>query len=347
MSFLRNVWYAAAWGVEVKAGSLFQRTLLNEPVVFFRDTQGTAQAIADRCPHRFAPLGMGVHKGDAVQCPYHGLTFDGRGTCVHNPHGDGAIPRAAKVKAYPLVERHSLLWIWMGDTRLADAALIPDFSCMDDDNWHVGKRYLHAKANYVLETDNIMDLSHIEFLHPTTLGGDGVKNALTSVKEDGNTVWSNRQTVAEIMPGFLYSAWNIPQGTPVDRWIDVRWDAPANMLLFSGAVATGLPREQGVSTPIPHLFTPETETTTHYWFSVCFPKAMGEFAERFADEQVAAISQPFADEDLPMLEAQQRMMGDAGFWDLKPVLLIGDAGAIRARRVLDRLIAAEQSVGAQ
>ncbi|WP_330215205.1 aromatic ring-hydroxylating dioxygenase subunit alpha [Pseudomonas sp. AM8] len=347
MSFLRNVWYAAAWGNEIKAGELFQRTLLNEPVVFFRDTQGNAQAIADRCPHRFAPLGMGILKGDAVRCPYHGLEFDGSGTCVHNPHGDGAIPKAAKVKAYPLVERYSLLWIWMGDAQLADATLIPDFSCMDEDRWYVGKRYLHARANYVLETDNIMDLSHIEFLHPSTLGGDGVKSALTSVQEEGNTVWSNRQTVAEIMPEFLYTAWNIPQGTPVDRWIDVRWDAPANMLLFSGAVATGLPRDKGVSTPIPHLFTPETETTTHYWFSVCFPKVMGEFVERFADEQAAAISRPFADEDLPMLEAQQRMMGAASFWDLKPVLLIGDAGAVRARRVLDRMIAAEQPAGAQ
>jgi phenylpropionate dioxygenase-like ring-hydroxylating dioxygenase large terminal subunit len=347
MSFLRNVWYAAAWGSEVKVGELFQRTLLNEPVVFFRDTHGIAQAIADRCPHRFAPLGRGVLKGDAVRCPYHGLEFDGSGTCVHNPHGDGAIPRAAKVKAYPLVERYSLLWIWMGDATLADAALIPDFSCMDGDHWYVGKRYLHAKANYVLETDNIMDLSHIEFLHPSTLGGDGVKGALTSVLEEGNTVWSNRQTVAEILPQFLYNAWSIPLNTPVDRWIDVRWDAPANMMLFSGAVATGRPRDEGVSTPIPHLFTPETETTTHYWFSMCFPKAMGEFAEQLAEQQAAAINQPFNDEDLPMLEAQQQMMGDTPFWDLKPVLLIGDAGAIRARRVLDRLIAAEQQASAQ
>ncbi|EJL02671.1 vanillate monooxygenase family protein [Pseudomonas fluorescens Q2-87] len=265
MSFLRNVWYAAAWGSEVKVGALFQRTLLNEPVVFFRDSHGAAQAIADRCPHRFAPLGMGVLKGDAVRCPYHGLEFDGSGSCVHYPHGDGAIPRAAKVKAYPLVERYSLLWIWMGDMSLADATLIPDFSCMDGDHWYVGKRYLHAKANYVLETDNIMDLSHIEFLHPSTLGGDGVKGALTSVLEEGNTVWSNRQTVAE-----------------------------------------GL-----------------------------------------AEQQATAINQPFHDEDLPMLEAQQRMMGDKSFWDLKPVLLIGDAGAIRARRVLDRLIAAEQQASAQ
>lgn len=342
MSFLRNAWYAAGWDTEVATDTLFERTLLNETVLFFRDTAGKAQAISNRCPHRFAPLSMGTLVGDAVRCAYHGLQFDGSGACVHNPHGDGSIPKAAKVKKYPLVERFSLLWIWMGEEELADDALIPDFSCMDPEHFYVGKRYLHAKANYVLETDNIMDLSHIEFLHPGTLGGDGVRSALTSVQETENTVWSNRQTVAEIMPDFLYDAWQIPHGTLVDRWIDVRWDAPANMLLLSGAVATGKPRSEGVSSPIPHLFTPETETTTHYWFSMCFPKAMGEFGAHLAEEQAGAINVPFTTEDLPMLESQQKMIGDAAFWDLKPVLLIGDAGAIRARRVLDRLIAAEQ-----
>lgn len=342
MAFLRNAWYPAAWDTELKAGELFPRTLLGESVLLFRDSHGQAKAIGNRCPHRFAPLHMGTLDGDAVQCRYHGLTFDGSGACVHNPHGDGAIPKAAKVKACPLVERYSLLWIWMGDADRADPALIPDFSCMDPEHAYVGKRYLHAKANYVLETDNIMDLSHIEFLHPSTLGGDGVKRALTSVNEEGNTVWSNRQTVAEIMPEFLYNAFDIPHGTPVDRWIDVRWDAPASLLLLAGAVATGRPREEGVCAPIPHLFTPETETTTHYWFAMCFPKAMGESGRQMAEDQVQAIYQPFSEEDVPMLEAQQQMMGDTPFWDLKPVLLIGDAGAIRARRVLDRLLAAEQ-----
>lgn len=344
MSFLRNCWYPAAWGTEVETGALFQRTLLNESVLLFRDSAGVAQAIGNRCPHRFAPLHMGVIKGDAVQCAYHGLMFAGSGQCVHNPHGDGAIPKAAKVKTYPLVERYSLLWIWMGEAERADAALIPEFSCMDPEHAYVGKRYLHAKANYVLETDNIMDLSHVEFLHPGTLGGEGVKSALTSVNEEGNQVWSNRQTVGEIMPDFLYQAMNIPHATPVDRWIDVRWDAPASMLLHAGAVPTGRPRAEGTDFPIPHLFTPETHTTTHYWFAMCFPKAMGPFAEQLAEEQASAINVPFTEEDLPMLEAQQQMMGDADFWSLKPVLLVGDAGAIRARRVLDRLIAAEQQV---
>ena len=77
------------------------------------------------------------------------------------------------------------------------------------------------------------------------------------------------------MPDFLYAAMDIPPGTPVDRWIDVRWNAPANMLLLVGAVPTGRPRSEGRETALPHLFTPESETTTHYWFAFPMPRAMG------------------------------------------------------------------------
>jgi vanillate O-demethylase monooxygenase subunit len=118
------------------------------------------------------------------------------------------------------------------------------------------------------------------------------------------------------------------------------------MLLDAGAVATGLPRSEGRSFPLPHLFSPETDTTTHYWFSFCVPKAMGEHGKAIAEEQVQGLSVPFTNEDLPMLEAQQKMMGDADFWSLKPVLLAGDAGAVRARRLLDKMIAAEQASAA-
>jgi vanillate O-demethylase monooxygenase subunit len=50
-------------------------------------------------------------------------------------------------------------------------------------------------------------------------------------------------------------------------------------------------------------------------------------------------------EDLPVVEGQQQMIGDVDFWSLKPVLLPGDAGAGRARRVLERRIAAEEAAG--
>lgn len=345
MTFLRNTWYVAAWDEEVKAGELFTRTLLNEPILFFRDEQGQVQALHNRCPHRFAPLSMGKLCGSHVQCAYHGLEFDGTGACTHNPHGDGKIPRAAQVQAYPVVERYSVIWIWMGEAALADAALIPDFSCIDPAHFYVAKRYLHAKANYVLESDNILDLSHIQYLHPTTLGSAGVSQAITRVEQHEQTIWSYRQTVAETMPEFLYNAMGIPSGTLVDRWTDVRWDAPANMLLLAGAVATGLPRDGGYETAFPHLFSPQTDTTTHYWFAFPMPLAMGEMGAQIAEQQISALTEPFSTEDLPMLEAQQQMIGTADFWDLKPVLLPGDAGAVRARRVLDKLIAEEASAG--
>lgn len=341
MQFLRNTWYVAAWDNEIALGALFQRVLLNEPVLLFRDEAGKVQAISNRCPHRFAPLHMGKHLGNAVQCPYHGLEFNGEGLCTHNPHGDGAIPRAAVVRTYPVIEKYSLIWIWMGDPGKADESRIPDFSSLDPEHFHVGKRYLHVQANYVLETDNIMDLSHIQYVHPGTLGSSEVSQSKTSVEQQGDSVWSYREVQNEIMPDFLYEAMNIPKGTRVDRWIDVRWDAPANMMLFAGAVPTGRPREEGVNNPLPHLFSPETDTTTHYWFAFSLPKAMGDMAAAIVEQQVASIEVPFRTEDLPMLQAQQNMMGGSEFWDLKPVLLVGDAGAVRARRTLDRLIAAE------
>lgn len=344
MAFLKNCWYVAAWDMEVGDDQLLRRILLNEALVFFRDSEGKAHALQDRCPHRFAPLSMGKHKGDRIQCAYHGLEFNASGVCVHNPHGNGAIPKKAVVNAYPLVERYSLLWIWMGDTGKADPALIPDFSCMDPATHFVGKRYMHANANYRLETDNILDLSHIEFLHPGTLGSPGVKQALTRVEHEGNQVTIYRSTQDEVMSDFLYDAMRLPRGIPVDRWFDVRWHAPACMLLDAGATPAGQPRAHDAHAPLfPHLFSPETESSTHYWYAVALTRSVGEEGAYVVEELVAGGRQPFEEEDLPILEAQQQAIGDHDFWSLDPVLLAGDAGAVRARRTLDKMIEQEQS----
>ena len=48
--------------------------------------------------------------------------------------------------------------------------------------------------------------------------------------------------------------------------------------------------------------------------------------------------------DISMVEAQQRAIGAHSFWDMKPVLLDVDGPGIRARRVLEKLIADEQAV---
>src|ERR1700679_24144 len=96
-TYLRNNWYQAAWASELSDAPL-ARTLLDEPIVFFRTGAGIA-ALQDRCPHRFAPLSAGRFQGGTVRCGYHGLTFDGSGRCVHNPYGP--ITEPMKVRSYP------------------------------------------------------------------------------------------------------------------------------------------------------------------------------------------------------------------------------------------------------
>jgi vanillate O-demethylase monooxygenase subunit len=343
MTYLRNTWYAAGWSRELAAGQLLARTFLDEPVVLFRDASGAPKALADRCPHRFAPLSMGRLRdsGAALECGYHGLRFNGEGACIFNPHGDGRIPKAATVRSYPVAERYSALWIWMGDPAQADPNRIPEFGFLDETAWAVGTGHMAVDGHYELENDNILDLSHIEFMHPL-FASEAVRRGLLECTQEGETVWSRRFISDDrTLPDFLYEAFHIEKGKPVDRWLDVRWNAPALMALWTGGVASGRPREEGVVTPTAHFFTPESSSRTHYFFAISFPRVMGPVAEEMAREGANVLRGPFEHEDKPMIEAVARRMGGAELWSLKPVLLSGDAAAVRARRQLQALIAKE------
>lgn len=288
-------------------------------------------------------MGKLCEGGTSIQCGYHGLRFGADGKCNHNPHGDGRIPIAAAVKSYPVVDRWSLLWIWLGDPVGADTALIPAYPFLDTEQWYVGKAQMEIDANYVLESDNILDLSHIEYLHPTTLGGGQSGEGKTTVTQEGNTVWSRRVIRHEVLPPFLYQATGIPDKSLCDRWLDVRWDAPSYMHLQADMALAGTPREGGILTPQVHLFTPASDTKTYYFYAMAIPKAAGEWAEQAVQQNIAGLSAPFTHEDKPMVEAQQRAMAGRSFWDMKPVLLDVDAPAVRARRVLEQMLQAEQA----
>lgn len=334
MPYLRNAWTQAAWADELPAGTLLARTLLDVPLVLFRDTQGRARALHDRCPHRFAPLSMGTLCEDgALQCPYHGLRFDAGGACVHNPHGNGHIPASARVQHYPVAERWSALWIWMGDPARADEALIPAFPFNDPAHWAVGTGSMEVDAPYELEIDNILDLSHIEFMHPL-FSSDAVRRAEVTHQQDGDTVWCHRFIANDTqVPDFIRQVFQVPEG-PLDRWLRVRWNAPGVMALWAGGVAHGQPPEQGIESQQSHCFTPISAERTLYFYSISFPLAMGPMAHTLAAENVAALRVPFEREDKPVVEAVARRMAGASLFDLKPVLLAGDAAAVRARRLL-------------
>lgn len=340
MTYLRDTWYLAGFADEVHADQpLLARRLLDEPVVFFRDGAGQLQALHDRCPHRFAPLSMGQVQGDSVACPYHGLTFNGRGTCTFNPHGDGSIPKAAQVKHYAVQERDGLIWWWAGEPTRADATLIPDCSFLAHAPEHSTIRgYLPSQCDYQLVCDNILDLTHADYLHAGSLGS----GAITRVKPQVDDLDARSMKIAwlsfnDVAPPAMDANLRV-QGQLTDQWTEVVWTAPSLMMLTVGATLHGEAREQGMEARTMHITTPESPGRCHYWYWGTRNVAINPHANAAIRE---LVRHAFEEQDKPMLEAQQQRMGTAPFWSLKPVLLPGDAGAVRARRKLDALIAAQ------
>lgn len=340
MAFLKNFWYVACYPDQVKPAEMFSRTICDEAIVMYRDSQGRPIALQDRCPHRFIPLHLGAVKGDVIECSYHGLQFDCTGACIKNPHGDGKIPSKARVRSYPLVEKHSLMWIWMGDEP-ADEARIPDYSVLTQPEvYRTSRGYMTIEANYELMGENLLDLSHVPYLHDGLLGSPEMANALPVIKEEANELHVDRWMPDVGVPQVFDMLYR-QDGKKVDAWQNMRWNPPGCFLLDAGVVACGQPREDAGWYWGVHILTPETGKTTHYHYAAARP--VGAELDAESDKKLAALRRiAFEDQDRPIINAQQAALGDADFWDMKPVLLSVDVGPIRMRRMIERLLKEEE-----
>lgn len=340
--YLRNVWYVAALSSEVGPEALFHRKLLDTSVMLYRKQDGTPVAVHDRCPHRFVPLHLGKREGDEVACVYHGLRFDASGQCVHNPHGDGRIPKAAQLRSYPVVERWGFLWIWMGDAP-ADPALLPDYSPLGEGHPNaLGHTYIKLQANYELLIDNVMDLSHVDYVHSeiiTTRGQLTPQIPRIDERERAiSTRWEWQQT-----PPLLIFADFLPEPKAEGRhFIEVHWVPPANIQLSTGVRQDDGPLrlDTTISQYDLHVVTPETADTTHYFFATRRNHHV-ENAEYNA-MKIGAMHGAFANEDGPLIEAAHNEMGTTDFFSLNPVLMTNDVSPVKVRRLLKKLIGDEQ-----
>jgi phenylpropionate dioxygenase-like ring-hydroxylating dioxygenase large terminal subunit len=336
--FLKNHWYVAALAEEVGRQPL-GRILLNEPVVLFRTEDGQPVAIEDRCSHRGFPLHKGRLIGDTLECGYHGLVFDCSGRCIKVP-GQAQIPPAASIRKYPLVERWGWIWVWMGDSALAGDTPLTDFHWLDDPAWGAKAERLYIKSDYRLILDNLLDLTHLTFVHPGTIGSAAnvekarVQNELAE-KSATITRW-----LIDIEPPPTYVRAGFTGN--IDRWQILRFDPPCFVNLYAGAVdtGTGAPegnRRGGVGLRNLNAITPETATTSHYFWAIAQDRAP---ADASATESIfQEIHRTFM-EDWEVLETQQRWNElTAG----SPTVNIqSDAGPIHARRIIDRMLAEEE-----
>jgi phenylpropionate dioxygenase-like ring-hydroxylating dioxygenase large terminal subunit len=344
--FIRNAWYIAAWDDELGEKPLARR-ILNEPVVLFRDRAGKAAAIADRCCHRGTPLSLGEVVDGGLQCGYHGMVFDGAGRCVHIP-GQDRIPEKALVPSYPVVERDRFIWIWMGEAANADPARIIDVPWhRDREQWGHRHALLPIKASYLLMIDNLMDLTHLGYVHKRTVGGNPSQHvdAKMETSRTQNGVRFTRWMLDSPPPPTYVAAYGF-KGR-VDRWQEFEWVAPSSVLQWTGAKDAGQGAYEGVRDgsfqfKIFHGLTPESETSCLYFWAAANGFKVDDAAA--ADEFAAALAVTF-DEDKTIVEHQQRRLTEFGEDWL--VNIASDGTRVQMRRVYDDLLADEQKLAAE
>lgn len=180
-------WYPVAWCDE-RGDAGLARKILGQEFALYRDTAGAPHAILNRCPHRFARLHLGKRVGDALECPYHGLHFGPDGRCVHNPHGDGAVPAIA-TPPFPAREAHKLIWLWMGEVPATDTIADGEYTYLDAIDLSVlPRRYMQLVCDYRLVIDNLMDPAHIIVLHGDTPASEALTRAVPKAWCDGDGI---------------------------------------------------------------------------------------------------------------------------------------------------------------
>jgi nitrite reductase/ring-hydroxylating ferredoxin subunit len=341
--FLRNCWYVAGWSHHFPEDGLVTRMILGDPLVLYRKGDGGVVALENRCCHRLAPLSRGRKEGDDLRCMYHGLKFAPSGKCVEIPQQD-IIPSTAIVRSYPVVEQDCWVWVWMGDPALADPALIPKALNHNHPNWFMLTGELTYDANYELINDNLLDLSHLSYVHQSTLG----RNSMSWGESRPNTTRIERGLRIERWvanhprPAYL----GLPPGSLSDMWASYDYMVPGVFLLGTKSYPPGMAADCRKEAPVAkpdwvsstsQAVTPIAEHKTVYYYSSCLSRHFA--TEEHSRQQMAVIERAFA-EDKAMIEAQQEII--AGTPGVRMLQLSSDGALNQFRRLMAGLIDAEQ-----
>lgn len=341
--FPMNAWYAACTIEEID-GKPLGRTICNERMVLFRGADGRAAALEDWCPHRGAPLSLGRIVDGKLVCGYHGLEMgcDGRALAMPGQRVRGF----PALRSYPVLERYGFVWVWPGDAQRADPARLPALPWAEDPGWAYGGGLYHVKCDYRLMIDNLMDLTHEKYVHAGSIGQAELDAVAPETTVEGEVVITRRELTNVKAPPFWQAAMRgnglDPEAT-VDRWQRCRFVPPSNVFIDVGVALAG---QGGLAAPaavrtsgiVVDLITPETETSMWYFWGLArdFQPQDAALTASIREAQGRIFS-----EDIAVLEAQQRNLSAQP--QRKLLSLNTDLGGVQARRIIERLIAAERN----
>jgi vanillate O-demethylase monooxygenase subunit len=338
----KNCWYAAAYDVELKR-ELLGRRIAGHSLVMFRREDGAPVALENACWHRLMPLSEGSIEGDNVACGYHGLVYNSEGRCVFMP-SQKTINPAARVRSYPVAEKHRFVWVWTGDPALADEKKIPDLHWNDDPEWAGDGKLIHLECGYKLIVDNLMDLTHETFVHGGSIGHRSITEVPFEVTHGPDSATVTRWMTDIDPPPFwkMQLEWKLgePAGR-VDRWQIIHFEAPSTIAIDVGVApaGSGAPegdRSQGVNGYVLNTMTPETESSCHYFWAFVRNYALGD--QRITTLIREGVSGVFGEDEAVLAEQQRGVEDnpDKQFYNLNI-----DGGAMWARRLIDKMIAEE------
>lgn len=336
---IRNAWYVAARSDEISR-DMFARQYLGISTVLFRKEDGSAVALQNRCCHRSFPLVQGKLDGDVLECGYHGFRYDCSGKCVAVP-SQKKPPENIALRAFPLIEKKPFIWIWPGDPALADVALLPHQEYFDHPEWAVNIGYLNIKGSYVHLHENLLDLSHLSFLHEKTFGTPEYARAPLEMNvEDGHfEVW--RHVECELPPIYARPlGWEGDKATRSSGSLFVSPGLHMNTGIFTNISAPEKMQTLQPMVKVAQLITPETNTSTNYYYAQCRNFALDdrEMGAFMLDANQAAFS-----EDVFAIEHINKMQDSDQRPDFYEVDVAADKPGVCMRRYLKKLSDAEQA----
>jgi phenylpropionate dioxygenase-like ring-hydroxylating dioxygenase large terminal subunit len=325
---LENSWYVIAVADTLGRGPV-QRWIFGEPVVLFRGPDGAATALLDVCPHRNAPLSLGKVVEDGIQCGYHGFRFNTSGRCIAIPNQTGAPPKALDVRAYPVIERYGLIWLWPGEPDEAARSAPLDWPYFSDPNYRSLYVELIVDAPLEMLVENLMDLTHVHFVHKFGANLLVHNSHSMQVKTEESAVHFTRELEGA---RFLSDAGNTPVA---ENYMEIGGSFLAPAVVVTFALTKSRTTQQVTDGPqrmFIHGLTPERHDRVRY-------TALRSWNLHHSAEEIAAAIKEDTEalqEDKVIVEQTYRHRLALGA-NARERLVSIDEAAVRARRLLDRL----------
>jgi phenylpropionate dioxygenase-like ring-hydroxylating dioxygenase large terminal subunit len=328
-----NCWWVAALSEEVGQTPL-GRWLLDMPVLLYRADDGQAVVLEGRCPHRGAPLAFGCRKGDAIQCGYHGFTFAATGECINVPSIKTGVP-PIRIRAYTVIERPPLVWVYLGDPAAIDSVPPPlELDWTVDPSFAVVTGRMDIKANYMLLKENVLDLTHFGFVHASTFKiTDWVDPP--QVEVNGDIVRYRQHFERSPLPPPFAEPLKLPIGTPFNRENYGSFISPALQIAAVDFIAPDREDPAAIAGQfrIAHATTPIDATSMHYFYLLA--RDHGKSSPEM--QKLAQLSSIGFAEDEKMIEGVQQVLShDPRPQESWEVSIKTDAAGVQARRALAR-----------